>query len=108
MYHEIARVRQWDAYGEAPIGLLTGIADFFRLNAGYASPHWVLRGQGLRWDQGYDVTARFLDYCENMYPGFAANLNTKMESGYSSSFFQRFTGKTVDELWTDYKVQYGN
>ncbi|ONK81914.1 uncharacterized protein A4U43_C01F34220 [Asparagus officinalis] len=36
VYYELARALQWDGQGQAPAGLLTGVADFFRLKAGYA------------------------------------------------------------------------
>jgi hypothetical protein len=50
-----------DGRGTANGGLIEGIADYVRLKAGYAPGHWVKPGQGDRWDQRYDVTARFLD-----------------------------------------------
>ena len=45
LYHETTRVWQWSGNNEAPIGLLTSIADYIRLKAGWASPHWVQRGE---------------------------------------------------------------
>ncbi|CAI0445646.1 unnamed protein product [Linum tenue] len=68
------------------------MADYVRLKAGYAPSHWVGPGKGDRWDQGYDVTARFLEYCEGVRGGFVAELNKK----------------SVDQLWRDYKAKYGN
>lgn len=65
-------------------------------------------GQGQKWDQGYDVTARFLDYCESLKGGFVAQLNKLMRSGYSDQFFVQLLGKTVNQLWKDYKAKYGN
>lgn len=38
-----------------------GIADYVRLKAGNVPGHWVNEGGGDRWEQGYDVTARFFD-----------------------------------------------
>ncbi|EEE51183.1 hypothetical protein OsJ_31986 [Oryza sativa Japonica Group] len=66
-------------------------------------------GQGDRWDQGYDVTARFLDYCDSpaVVQGFVAQLNGKMKDGYSDDFFVQISGKTIDQLWQDYKAKYG-
>ncbi|KAK1588938.1 hypothetical protein Q3G72_028793 [Acer saccharum] len=40
-----------------------------------------------RWDQGFDVTAKFLDYCNSLRNGFVAELNKKMRSGYSNSYY---------------------
>ena len=70
-----------------------------RLKAGYAPSHWVKPGQGDKWDQGYDVTAYFLDYCNGLKSDFVAQLNAKMKDGYSNDFFV--------QIWTDYKNKYG-
>jgi hypothetical protein len=108
MYHEMTHIWQWNGNGQANGGLIEGIADFVRLRANYAPSHWVQPGGGDKWDQGYDVTARFLDYCNGLSNGFVAQLNNKMRSAYSDSFFVDLLGKTVDQLWTDYKAKYGN
>nr|CAB3499290.1 unnamed protein product [Digitaria exilis] len=100
-------VWQWDGQGQANGGLIEGIADYVRLKAGYAPGHWVQPGQGDRWDQGYDVTARFLDYCDSLKPGFVALLNAKMKDGYTDDFFAQILGKSVQQLWQDYKAKYG-
>ncbi|PWZ54415.1 Basic secretory protease [Zea mays] len=107
LYHETTHVWQWDGQGQANGGLIEGIADYVRLKAGYAPGHWVQPGQGGRWDQGYDVTARFLDYCDSLKPGFVALLNAKMKDGYTDDFFAQILGKTVQQLWQDYKAKYG-
>lgn len=107
LYHEIAHIWQWNGNGQTPGGLIEGIADFVRLKANYAPSHWVQAGQGDRWDQGYDVTAKFLDYCNGLRNGFVAELNKKMKTGYSAQYFVDLLGKTVDELWTHYKAKYG-
>ena len=106
LYHESTHIWQWNGNGQTPGGLIEGIADFVRLKAGYAASHWVQPGQGDKWDQGYDVTARFLDYCNGLKNGFVAELNKKMKDGYSANFFVELLGKTVDQLWSDYKAQY--
>ncbi|OMO63264.1 hypothetical protein COLO4_32581 [Corchorus olitorius] len=108
LYHEMTHIWQWNGNGQTPGGLIEGIADFVRLRANYIPSHWVQPGQGNRWDQGYDVTARFLDYCNGLRNGFVAELNKKMRTGYSADFFVDLLGKTVDQLWSDYKAQYGN
>ncbi|KAJ1402885.1 hypothetical protein SESBI_27722 [Sesbania bispinosa] len=108
LYHEMTHVWQWNGNGQAPGGLIEGIADFVRLKANYAPSHWVKPGQGQKWDQGYDVTARFLDYCDSLKNGFVAQLNKLMRNGYNDQFFVQLLGKTVDQLWKDYKAKYGN
>ncbi|KAJ6345785.1 hypothetical protein OIU78_008445 [Salix suchowensis] len=107
LYHEMAHIWQWNGNGQAPGELIEGIADFVRLKANYAPSHWVQPGQGDKWDQGYDVTARFLDYCNGLRNGFVAELNKKMRTGYSAQYFVDLLGKTVDQLWVDYKARYG-
>ena len=106
LYHESTHIWQWNGNGQTPGGLIEGIADFVRLKAGYAASHWVQPGQGDKWDQRSDVTARFLDYCNGLKNGFVAELNKKMKDGYSANFFVELLGKTVDQLWSDYKAQY--
>ncbi|CAA7058630.1 unnamed protein product [Microthlaspi erraticum] len=107
VYHEVVHSWQWNGAGRAPGGLVEGIADYVRLKAGYAPGHWVGPGRGDRWDQGYDVTARFLDYCNDLRNGFVAELNKKMRSGYSDGFFVDLLGKDVNQLWREYKAKYG-
>jgi hypothetical protein len=108
LYHESTHIWQWNGNNQAPGGLIEGIADFVRLKADYAPPHWVQPGGGDRWDEGYSVTARFLDYCNDLMDGFVAKLNKKMRDGYSDSYFVELIGKTVDQLWSDYKAFYGD
>ncbi|KAL6641238.1 hypothetical protein ACP70R_019419 [Stipagrostis hirtigluma subsp. patula] len=106
LFHEVTHVWQWNGQGRANGGLIEGIADFVRLKAGYAPAHWVKAGEGDKWDHGYDVTARFLDYCNSLKPGFVAQLNAKMKGGYSDDFFAQILGKSVQQLWQDYKAKY--
>jgi hypothetical protein len=107
LYHETTHVWQWDGQGQANGGLVEGIADYVRLKAGYPAQGWVQPGQGDRWDEGYSVTARFLEYCDSLKQGFVAELNAKMKDGYSDGFFQDILGKDVQQQWQDYKAQYG-
>ncbi|CAH1444893.1 unnamed protein product [Lactuca virosa] len=104
LYHEMAHVWQWFGNGQAKAELIEGIADYVRLKAGYIPSHWVQPGQGDRWDQGYDVTARFLEYCNGLRDGFLAELNKKMRDGYNDGYFVDLLGKTVDQLWAEYKA----
>ncbi|XP_058769317.1 uncharacterized protein LOC131643178 [Vicia villosa] len=108
LYHEMTHVWQWNGNGQGNGGLIEGIADYVRLKANYAPSHWVKAGQGDKWDHGYDVTARFLDYCDSLKNGFVAKLNKLMRSGYSDQLFVQLLGKTVDQLWKEYKAKYGN
>ncbi|KAG8502024.1 hypothetical protein CXB51_000184 [Gossypium anomalum] len=84
-------------------GLTEGITDFVWLKADYIPGGWPRPGDGEHWYDGYAVTAYFLDYCEGLKYGFVAELNAKLKDGYSPDFFFQILGKTVDQLWTDYK-----
>ncbi|KAI8532724.1 hypothetical protein RHMOL_Rhmol11G0235700 [Rhododendron molle] len=106
LYHEVVHSWRWDGNGQAPVGLIDGIADFVRLKAGYMPDHWRQPGSGDKWDNGYDITAWFLDYCNGLRNEFVAELNKKMRTGYSDDFFFELLGKTVDQLWSEYKAKY--
>lgn len=108
LYHEMTHVWQWNGKGGAPSGLIEGIADYVRLTAGFAPSHWVKPGSGDKWDHGYDVTAYFLQYCDTVASGFVAQMNWKLRDGWDLVFFNDLTGKSVDELWKDYKAKYAN
>lgn len=107
LYHEMAHVWQWDGNGQAPSGLIEGIADFVRLKAGYGADYWGKPGHGDYWNQGYDVTAQFLDYCNSIKFGFVADLNKLMKTSYNDSYFTELLGKPVTQLWSEYKAKYG-
>ncbi|PON74724.1 Basic secretory protein [Parasponia andersonii] len=108
LFHENTHIWQWNGNQQTPGWLIEGIADFVRLKSGYIPGHWVKPGQGSNYDKGYDVTARFLDYCNDLRNGFVAELNKKMRSGYSDNFFVELLGKSVGQLWSEYKAKYGN
>ena len=108
LYHEMTHVWQWNGNNAAPSGLIEGIADYVRLTAGLAPSHWVTPGSGDKWDQGYAVTAYFLQYCDSVTSGFVAKMNSKLRDGWDLGFFNDITGKSVDQLWSDYKAKYGN
>uniref|UniRef100_A0ACD5TJK4 Uncharacterized protein n=1 Tax=Avena sativa TaxID=4498 RepID=A0ACD5TJK4_AVESA len=109
LYHEATHVWQWGLqdYGKKS-GLFEGIADYVRLKAGLPAGNWGQPGEGNQWDQGYDVTAYFLDYCDSLKPGFVAEMNGKLKDGYSDDYFVQILGKSADELWSDYKAKYSS
>lgn len=106
IYHQSTHVWQWDGNGQAPRGLVEGIADYVRMKSGFIPSQWAQPGVGDRWDQGYDVTARFLEYLESLRNGFVTELNKKMRLGYSDDYFVQLQGKNVGQLWTEYKLRY--
>nr|XP_043630139.1 uncharacterized protein LOC122601447 [Erigeron canadensis] len=108
LYHEMTHVFQWNGEGQAPTGLVEGVADYTILRADYYPPAFAKPGDGDRWDQGYDFTARFLEYCDGIVSGFVGELNKKMRYSFDVKYFEDLTGKSVDQLWNEYKAQYGN
>ncbi|KAK2970774.1 hypothetical protein RJ640_009200 [Escallonia rubra] len=104
MYHEMTHVFQWSGNFTAPGPLTEEIADYMVLRAKLNGTGFALPGQGDRWDEGYEVTARFLEYCDSLMTGFTAALNNKMRYAYSEDYFVQLLGKPVDQLW--YKALY--
>jgi len=79
------------------------VADFVRLRAGLAPPHWK-RGRGERWDEGYDVTGYFLDWIEQRYEGFVRGANAILKDAkWDEGIFKLITGKRVEDLWKEYR-----
>ncbi|CAN0927012.1 hypothetical protein LINGRAHAP2_LOCUS35651 [Linum grandiflorum] len=107
LYREMAHVWQWNGAGKAPAGIVEGIAAYVRVKADLAPDYWVKPGGGDRWDQGYDVAGRFVEYCEGVRKGFVAEMNRKMKDGYSEGYFsQVMGGKSVGQVWGEYKKKY--
>ncbi|KAB8211421.1 Peptidase of plants and bacteria [Aspergillus parasiticus SU-1] len=102
-----------------PGGLIEGIADFVRLKAGFVPPHWKrpasAQERAEKWDQGYQHTAFFLEWLEDVRIGRGAvgMLNDRLlRSGYIGEgeklengcpgFWKNLFGSGVSELWDDY------
>ncbi|KAI1632005.1 peptidase of plants and bacteria-domain-containing protein [Biscogniauxia mediterranea] len=112
LVHELVHCYQWSGQGAAPGGLVEGVADWVRLRAGLAPPHWTPGdvGEGDRWDAGYQRTAYFLDYLEGRYgEGTVRRLNEKLRVGKyeEEAFWGELLGRSVGELWEDYKESLG-
>ncbi|KAL7273508.1 hypothetical protein RUND412_003624 [Rhizina undulata] len=106
--HEMVHVWQFNGLGTAPGGLIEGIADWVRLKAKLAPPHW--RRGGSRWDEGYQNTAYFLDYLEARFGrGTVPRINEYLRNNrYSPSMWTTlFSGVGVDELYSDYRRDTG-
>lgn len=106
LVHEMVHCWQWNAHGTAPGGLIEGIADFVRLKAGLAPPHWTREeGEG-GWDAGYQHTAYFLDWLEERYgEGTVQRMNEHLRQGkyVERTFWKGLFHKGVKELWREYK-----
>lgn len=102
--HEMVHCYQYEGRGSCPSGLIEGIADWVRLKAGLAPPHWKKAGEG-KWDEGYDRTAFFLEYLEARYgEGTVGRLNEKLrtEEYQTLRFWTELFGRPVEQLWLDY------
>jgi hypothetical protein len=104
--HEMVHCWQHSALGTAPGGLIEGIADWVRLKAGFAPPHWKRRGDS-EWDAGYERTGYFLEWLEEAH---GADVVRRINDGLrnckyeSDDFWHACCGKTVEHLWKDYKA----
>ncbi|KAJ5166970.1 uncharacterized protein N7482_005751 [Penicillium canariense] len=101
-----------------PGGLIEGIADFVRLKAGLSPPHWKRPTSSAErekeWDAGYQHTAYFLAWIEDVWVGRGAigMLNDRLfRVGYVSGekgdsdevgFWESLFGAGVAELWGEY------
>lgn len=57
--HELVHAFQYNGRGTVPGGVIEGIADWVRYQAGFAPPHWREEPrEGDRWDAGYERTVR--------------------------------------------------
>ncbi|KIX96576.1 uncharacterized protein Z520_07842 [Fonsecaea multimorphosa CBS 102226] len=110
--HEMVHCFQGNCQGTAPGGLIEGIADFVRLKAGLSPPHWNKspENRGQRWDEGYQKTAWFLDWLEELQgPGTVSRMNETMRKGryHEHRFWKDIFGESVDQLWVRYKATWG-
>ncbi|KAH8426179.1 basic secretory family protein [Aspergillus melleus] len=108
-----------------PGGLIEGIADFVRLKASLAPPHWKRPGSARdrpeRWDQGYQHTAYFLAWLEDVRVGGGAvgMVNDRLlrvgywdhdegevggDEGRKKGFWEGLFGERVEVLWREYGV----
>ncbi|KAG2069268.1 plant basic secretory protein [Suillus decipiens] len=103
LVHEVVHCYQYNAKDTCPGGLIEGIADFVRLHAGFAPPHWRPRAAE-KWDAGYDATAYFLDWIERRCgEGTIRRLNGSMkDSKYGVELFEKVTGESVSSLYALY------
>jgi hypothetical protein len=112
LVHELVHCYQYNGHGHAPGGLIEGIADWVRLQAGLAPPHWR-RGEeaSKNWDAGYQHTAYFLQYLEKRFgEGTVRRLNEGLRGKKyeEKPFWTGILGKPVEQLWEDYKKELGN
>jgi len=105
LVHEMVHCWQHSASGTAPGGLTEGVADWVRLKAGYAPPHWK-RHSDCEWDAGYERTGYFLEWLEKQHgEDVVRRLNQGMAgcSYDGKKLWHDCCGQSVHELWHEYK-----
>ena len=104
LVHEMVHCWQYSGYETAPGGLIEGVADWVRLKAGMAPPHWKRDGGG-DWDRGYQHTAYFLEWVEEKFGrGSVSRVNAALRSErYDEEMFWRgLFDAPVKDLWKQY------
>ncbi|UKZ73784.1 hypothetical protein TrVFT333_001436 [Trichoderma virens FT-333] len=102
--HELVHCFQYNGHGAAPGGLIEGIADWVRLHCNLSPPHWK---QEVRedWDAGYQHTAYFLEYLEQLFGhGTVRRINDKLRSSVYAEdvFWIELFGREVKDLFAEY------
>ncbi|KKA28736.1 hypothetical protein TD95_005181 [Thielaviopsis punctulata] len=103
--HELVHVFQHNGKGKCPGGFIEGVADWVRLKAGLQPPHWTKHGD-CDWDAGYERTGYFLEFLEGKFgPEIVRKMNERLTAEWDGEelFFMALCGKTVGELWDEYK-----
>jgi hypothetical protein len=108
--HEGMHIVQSYPGGAGPGWVTEGVADYVRYKMGVnnAAGNWSLPAlrENHHYTNAYRVTARFFVWIESKHgEGLVKKLDHAMRSKeYSEEFWKTHTGKTVDELWADYKA----
>ncbi|OAG05962.1 BSP-domain-containing protein [Paraphaeosphaeria sporulosa] len=108
--HEMVHCWQHNALGTAPGGLIEGIADWVRLKAGFAPPHWKRSADG-DWDAGYERTGFFLEWLEAAHgEEIVRKINDELRGCRydSDEFWHKCCGKSVGHLWSEYRSSLGD
>ncbi|KAI5918606.1 peptidase of plants and bacteria-domain-containing protein [Camillea tinctor] len=106
LVHELVHCYQYNGSGTAPGGLIEGIADWVRLGADLAPPHWKAGEVGEKWDAGYQRTAYFLAWLARRFGGDTVRrVNEKLRAGKyeEPGFWVELLGREVGDLWEEYK-----
>lgn len=107
--HEAMHIVQNYPGGAGPGWITEGVADYVRYKLGVnnAVGNWSLPelSEKHHYTNAYRVTARFFVWIEKNYNRkLVKKLDHAMRTKtYTKDFWKKETGKTVDELWDDYK-----
>ncbi|KUI54978.1 hypothetical protein VP1G_02454 [Cytospora mali] len=105
LVHELVHCYQYTGKDSCPGGLVEGIADWVRLAARLGATHWRKDAIPAKWDQGYEKTAFFLDWLENVKgSGAVRKINEKLrvQKYEQSEFWVDLFGSDIDVLWKEY------
>ncbi|QNN40923.1 basic secretory protein-like protein [Pedobacter roseus] len=106
--HETMQIVQGYGYSAGPVWLTEGIADYVRYKYGVdnVGSKWSLPAYNEKqnYTNSYRITARFFAWLEqNVKPGLIATLDQQLRAHqYNAQSWETITGKTLDQLWTDY------
>lgn len=108
--HEVMHIIQSYPGGAGPGWVTEGIADYVRYKMGVdnAGAGWSLTPFSAKhnYNNAYRITARFMVWTEQHYDKkLVKKLDAAMRTKtYQSGLWKTLTGKTVDELWTEYSL----
>ncbi|GEM68648.1 hypothetical protein SMI01S_22540 [Sphingobacterium mizutaii NBRC 14946 = DSM 11724] len=106
--HEVMHIVQAYPNGSGPWWITEGIADYIRFKYGVANEagNWRLPefNEKQKYTDSYRITARFFHWIEqHKKKNFVKKLDQAMrDQVYTDEFWARETGKTIDELWSEY------
>lgn len=109
--HEVMHIVQSYGNSAGPWWVTEGIADYVRDKYGVdnAGAGWSLPNLDTtkhKYTDSYRVTARFFKWIEaKVKPGTIKAINANLrDHSYTADDWKKLTGKTLDELWEDYKL----
>lgn len=106
--HEVMHIVQSYPRRAGPGWMTEGIADYVRFKFGVDNEgaNWKLPDYSTKqnFDNAYRVTARFFVWLEKkVHPGIVKKMNTALHTQqYKPELWKELTGKSVEELWSDY------
>lgn len=106
MHHEMTHFYQ-SSNVNAPGWIIEGMADYVRLRAGLF--YNLTRKKGGSYTEGYGPAGFFLLYIDDKYPGFIKQVELNLHAPattWDPNFFQKKTGKNVDQLWAEYQASF--
>ncbi len=90
-----------------PVWLQEGIAEYIRLYHFESNPppHWI-DPQSASYRDSYQTSAIFLSWIEQAHTrDFVRKINAAIREGqYDDALFKKFTGKTLDALWEEFRA----